>query len=67
MSSTILCPECHRPARVIDSFTEERASGSIRYLRLQCEGPLSFLVTVEDVDDEPSAVQAPLDVRDGAA
>jgi hypothetical protein len=67
MSSTVPCPECHQPAHVLDSFIEERASGPVRYLRLQCDGPLSFLVTVDDVDDETPAMQAALDVHDGAA
>jgi hypothetical protein len=56
------CPECHQPARVLDSFTKERAGAPVRYLHLQCDGPLSFLVTVEDVDDETPAVQT---VHDG--
>jgi hypothetical protein len=55
MTNTVPCPECHQPARVLDSFTEEHGSGAIRYLRLQCEGPLSFLVAVEDVNEETSA------------
>jgi hypothetical protein len=67
MSSIVPCPECHRPARVLDSFAEERASGPVRYLRLQCDGPPSFLVTIEDVGDATAAVQAALDVHEGDA
>jgi hypothetical protein len=67
MSDTVPCPECHEPARVLDRFTEERPGASVRYLRLQCQGPLSFLVAVEDVDDEPPRVRAAVDDHDGAA
>ena len=42
MSSTVPCPECHRPARVLDSFTEQQVGGPVRYLRVQCEGALSL-------------------------
>src|SRR5947209_3261451 len=44
MSDTVPCPECHQPARVLDGFTVQRANGPVRYLRLQCERPPSFLV-----------------------
>lgn len=57
MSDTVRCPECHRPARVLDRFTLQRASGPVRYLRLQCESPPSFLTTAEDLDDNPPGEQ----------
>jgi hypothetical protein len=50
MTRTVLCPECRRPARVVDSFTVQRSTGSVRFLRVQCDGPLSFLVNVEEMD-----------------
>ena len=55
MSDTVPCPECHQPGRVLDRFTVQRANGPVRYLRLQCDRPPSFLVTVEDLDDNPPA------------
>jgi hypothetical protein len=67
MSSTVPCPECRRPAHVLDSFTIEVAGAPVRYLRVQCEGPPSFLVTVEDVADESSLVPTVLEDHDGAA
>ena len=73
MSSTVLCPECHRPARVLDSFTEQQGGGTstgggpVRYLRVQCEGALSFIVSVEDLDTGTPAAPTALDIQDGAA
>ena len=67
MSSTVPCPECHRPARVLDSFTEQQVGGPVRYLRLQCEGPLSFIVGVADLDNGTPAAPTALDLHDGAA
>ena len=70
MSDTVACPECHQPVRVLDRFTVQRANGPVRYLRLQCERPPSFLVTVEDLDDNPPANprgEQSLDQADGTA
>lgn len=67
MPDTVPCPECHQAARVLEGFTSERASGPVRYLRLQCEGPLSFLVAVDDKDVKSPVVQAALELADGAA
>jgi hypothetical protein len=67
MSSTVPCPECHRPARVLDSFTEQQVGGPVRYLRVQCEGALSFIVSVEDLDAGTPAAPTALDIQDGAA
>jgi hypothetical protein len=39
----------------------------IVYLRLQCEGPLSFIVSVEDLDSGTPAAPTALDVHEGAA
>lgn len=66
MTDTVRCPECHQPARVLDGFTSERASGPVRYLRLQCEGPLSFLVTVDDTDVKSPVVPPARELADGA-
>jgi len=49
MTRTVPCPECHRPANLLDSFTLQRRTGPVRYLRVQCEGPLSFLVSMEEM------------------
>jgi hypothetical protein len=59
MTRTVPCPECHRPARVLDSFVVRRSAGTLRFLRLQCEGPLSFLVSAEELDGE--SLQLPRD------
>jgi hypothetical protein len=66
MSDTVPCPECHQPARVLERFTVEREGVPNRYLRLQCDGPLTFIVALDDVEDE-TAVQADLERADGAA
>ena len=52
MTRTVLCPECHRPARVVDTFTVQRSAGPVEFLRVQCAGTLSFLVTVEEMDSQ---------------
>jgi putative ABC transport system permease protein len=60
MTRTVLCPECHRPARVVDSFTVQRSTGPAEFLRVQCEGTLSFLVSVEEMDGEDAVIDDPL-------
>jgi hypothetical protein len=58
MTRTVPCPECHRPARVVDSFTVQRATGPVTFLRVQCDGTLSFLVNAEEMaveDQQPPA------------
>ena len=68
MTRTVPCPERHRPAQVLDSFTLDRATGPVRYLRVQCEGPPPFLVNVEEMDDRHQQPQTdPADPIDGAA
>jgi hypothetical protein len=69
MTSTVPCPECHQLAHVLDSFAVPRASSvddTVRSLRVSCDGPLSFLVAVDDVGGDPVGPAA-LDVHDGAA
>jgi hypothetical protein len=52
MTRTVLCPECHRPARLVDSFTVQRSTGPVEFFRVQCEGTLSFLISVEEMGGE---------------
>jgi hypothetical protein len=56
MTHTVPCPECHRPAQVLDSFTLQRSTGPVRFLRVQCDGSLAFLVNAEEMG---SASQPP--------
>ena len=56
MTHTVPCPECHRPAHVLDSFTLQRSTGPVRFLRVQCDGSLAFLVNAEEMG---SASQPP--------
>ena len=49
MTWTVLCPECQRPARVMDTFTVQRSGRPAEFLRVQCGDTLSFLVSVEEV------------------
>ena len=68
MTRTVLCPECRRAARVVDSFTVQRSTGSVRFLRVQCDGPLSFLVNVgEGWITEISSKRATPSTVDGVA
>ena len=64
MTRTVPCPECRRPARVVDTFTVQRAAGPVTFLRVQCEGTLSFLVNAEEMAGEdrqpPSDPAGPL-------
>jgi hypothetical protein len=52
MTRTVLCPECHRPARVVDTFTVQRSVRPVEFLRVQCGDSLSFLVSAEEVSRE---------------
>jgi hypothetical protein len=67
MTRTVSCPECHRPAHVVERFTLESPRGPISYLRVQCEGPLSFLVSAEEVDESPQPPGTQSALVDGAA
>jgi len=49
MTHTVPCPECRRPARVRDTFTLQRSAGPVRFLRVQCDGSLAFLVNAEEM------------------
>ncbi len=49
MTSTVDCPECHRPATVIGRFSLAGTGGPVEYLRIRCAGPLSLLVPAADV------------------
>lgn len=49
MTSTVACPECHRPATVIDRFSLAGTNGPVEYLRLRCDGLLSFLAPADEV------------------
>jgi hypothetical protein len=49
-TSTVICPECHRPATVLDRFTTADPGGPVEYVRIRCSGLLSFLVPSADVD-----------------
>lgn len=50
MTNTVTCPECHRPATVVDRFTLAGADGPIMYLRIRCDGPLSFLASAAEIE-----------------
>ncbi|MGH3612928.1 MAG: hypothetical protein ACRDRK_10110 [Pseudonocardia sp.] len=50
MTNTVTCPECHRPATVIDRFTLVGAAEPVEYLRIQCDGPLSFLASAAEIE-----------------
>jgi hypothetical protein len=41
---------------VLDSFTLQRSTGPVRFLRVQCDGSLAFLVNAEEMG---SASQPP--------
>jgi hypothetical protein len=59
MTRIVPCPECHRPAHVLDSFVLQRPTGPVGDLRVQCEGPLSFLVSVEEMSNLGEKCQPP--------
>ena len=68
MTHTVPCPECHRPAHVLDSFTLQRSAGPVRFLRVQCDGSLAFLVNAEEMGNTPQQGQAnPVDPVDETA
>jgi hypothetical protein len=52
MTHTVICPECHLPAHVVDTFTVQRPTGPATFLRVQCEGPLSFLISADEIDSD---------------
>jgi hypothetical protein len=52
----------------VDSFTVQRSTGSVRFFRVQCDGPLSFLVNVEEMDHgNQQQASEPVDPVDGVA
>ena len=68
MTYTVPCPECHRPAHVLDSFTLQRSAGPVRFLRVQCDGSLAFLVSAEEVGNASQQGKAdPVDLVDETA
>ena len=68
MTHTVPCPECHRPAQVLDSFTLQRSTGPVRFLRVQCDGSLAFLVNAEEMGSASQPPQAdPLEPVDEMA
>ncbi|MGH3567129.1 MAG: hypothetical protein ACRDRH_14080 [Pseudonocardia sp.] len=50
MTHTVTCPECRRPATVLDRFTLAGADGPVEYLRIRCDGPLSFLASAAEIE-----------------
>ena len=60
MTSTVSCPECHRPATVLDRFMLAGTRGPVEYLRIRCSGLLSVLVAADEVHEstEPALVGA---------
>ncbi|MFC4943722.1 hypothetical protein ACFPFQ_09570 [Pseudonocardia sp. GCM10023141] len=48
MTSTVYCPDCHRPAVVLSRFSLDEATGPAEYLRIRCAGALTLLVTSDE-------------------
>ncbi len=44
MSSTVQCPDCHRPATVLSRFTTGGGENPSEFLRIRCTGLLTLLV-----------------------
>ena len=53
MPSTVPCPDCHRPARVLGRFTTGSADNPSEFLRIQCTGLLTLLVPAPAVTPPP--------------
>lgn len=49
MNPTVTCPDCARPATVLDRFVLPSASGPVEYLRIRCSGSLSLIVAAAEV------------------
>lgn len=63
---TVRCPECGRPATVLDRFSLAGTAGWACYLRLRCTGPLSFLVAADAATGfPPAAASSPAASRTG--
>jgi hypothetical protein len=54
MTSTVPCPDCHRPATVIGRFTTGSAEDPTEFLRIRCTGLLTLLVSAADVAAPPT-------------
>ena len=68
MTQTGPCPECRGPAHVLDSFTLQRSTGPVRFLRVQCDGSLAFLVNAEEIGSASQQPQAdPVEPEDETA
>lgn len=50
VTTTVPCPECRRPAIVLDRFWSAGTNGPVGYLRIRCDGLLSFLVAADEID-----------------
>lgn len=59
MSPTVECPDCHRTAVVLNSFTVAGHDGPVEYLRIRCAGTLALLVPAGRVTPRPALVGAP--------
>jgi hypothetical protein len=49
MTSTVQCPDCHRPATVLSRFTTGGADNPSEFLRIRCTGVLTLLVPASEV------------------
>jgi hypothetical protein len=51
MPSTVLCPDCHRPATILGHFTTGGADNPSEFLRIRCTGLLTLLVPVGEATE----------------
>ncbi len=49
MTSTFACPECGRPATVVDRFNLTSTDGPIEHVRISCPGRHHFLTAADRV------------------
>lgn len=59
MTSTVACPECHRPAAVLDRFRLDGAGGPVAFLRIRCDGSLSLLMSADEARPAAAPVGPP--------
>jgi hypothetical protein len=60
------CPQCDRPAEIVDRFSLASTSGPYEHVKIVCPGGHWFTLPAEDVEAVPQSVQdgAPAEARE---
>ena len=63
--TTAPCPQCDRPAEIVDRFSLASTSGPYEHVKIVCSGGHWFTLPAEDVEGIPHSVAAgPAEARE---